>query len=206
MPFQRRCKGIASRFERCGHGLKQRLRPTRRWRDSGRRTGRVGRDTATASRDLARSCHRPRRLSLALDLDATAPTPLPSLPQLAMKALYPASNDIPNLPDSHLALKIARHTRCSDSDCSCPGLRPPPGWRVFLDTPDGTDSDDDGEPPSKYLDRCGCGHGVSAHGADLSALGHDEFARRGRVAVRVDELLEVRLPSYIPCHVYNISV
>ena len=39
--------------------------------------------------------------------------------------------------------------------------------------------------------RCGCGHGVTAHGADMSAIGNEEFARRGRVAVRLDELLEV---------------
>ncbi|PIL36145.1 hypothetical protein GSI_01805 [Ganoderma sinense ZZ0214-1] len=106
-----------------------------------------------------------------------------------MKVLYPASHDIPSLPDSHLSLKISRHSRCSA--CStCLGLHPPPGWRVFSDASDGSDSDDDGEPPSKYLDRCECGHGVLHHGADMSSIGHEEFARRGRVAVRLDELLE----------------
>lgn len=109
-----------------------------------------------------------------------------------MKVLYPASHDIPCLPDSHLSLKISRHSRCSA--CStCLGLHPPPGWRVFSDASDGSDSDDDGEPPSKYLDRCRCGHGVLHHGADMTSIGPEEFARRGRVAVRLDELLEVSI-------------
>ncbi|KAI1794092.1 hypothetical protein LXA43DRAFT_997618 [Ganoderma leucocontextum] len=106
-----------------------------------------------------------------------------------MKVLYPASHDIPSLPDFHLSLKISRHSRCSA--CStCLGLHPPPAWRVFSDASDGSDSDDDGEPPSKYLDRCACGHGVPHHGADMSSIGPEEYARRGRVAVRLDELLE----------------
>ncbi|KAI0775673.1 hypothetical protein BD413DRAFT_602875 [Trametes elegans] len=106
-----------------------------------------------------------------------------------MKVLYPQSHDIPRLPNSHLSLKIARHSRCSL--CStCTGLHPPPGWRVFSDSTDGDESDDDDEPPpTRYLDRCECGHGVSAHGAD-SGLDRDEFVRRARVAVRLDELLE----------------
>ncbi|KAI8993065.1 hypothetical protein BD414DRAFT_483199 [Trametes punicea] len=107
-----------------------------------------------------------------------------------MKVLYPSSHDIPSLSDSQLALKIARHSRCSLCQ-TCSGLRPPPGWRVFLDIPDGNDSDDDDEaPPSRYLDRCECGHDVNAHGADMASIDHDEFVRRGRVAVRLDELLE----------------
>ncbi|KAI9060235.1 hypothetical protein FKP32DRAFT_1578312 [Trametes sanguinea] len=107
-----------------------------------------------------------------------------------MKVLYPTSHDIPSLPDSHLALKIARHSRCSVCR-TCPGLHPPPGWRVFPDIPDGNESDDDDEPPpSRYLDQCQCGHGVDAHGADMDSIGHEEFARRGRVAVRLDELFE----------------
>ncbi|KAH9931087.1 uncharacterized protein BXZ73DRAFT_47487 [Epithele typhae] len=106
-----------------------------------------------------------------------------------MKALYPASNDIPNVPDSHIAIKIARHSPCSG--CStCLGLRPPPGWKVSLDSSDGSDSDDDGEPATQYIDRCGCGHDIAAHGANISTIGHTEFVRRGRVAVRLDELLE----------------
>ncbi|KAH9892539.1 hypothetical protein C8Q73DRAFT_698473 [Cubamyces lactineus] len=107
-----------------------------------------------------------------------------------MKVLYPTSHNIPSLPDSHLALKIARHSRCSICP-TCPGLHPPPGWRVYGDVADGNDSDDDDEPPpTSFLNRCQCGHGVDAHGADVSVIGHDEFIRRGRVAVRIDELLE----------------
>lgn len=108
-----------------------------------------------------------------------------------MKVLYPTSHDIPSLPDSHLSLKIARHSCCSACS-SCSGLHPPNGWRVFSDIPDGNESDDDDEPPpTRYLDRCECNHGVDAHGANVSKIGHEEFIRRGKVAVRLDELLEV---------------
>ena len=62
-----------------------------------------------------------------------------------------------------------------------------------MDASDGSDSDDDGELASDYLDRCACGHGVMEHGANISSIGHEEFVRRGRVAVRLDELLEVSL-------------
>jgi hypothetical protein len=48
-----------------------------------------------------------------------------------------------------------------------------------------------GYQPLKYLDVCYCGHGVRSHGADESVLGKQEYARRGRVAVRLDEILQV---------------
>ncbi|KAI0743463.1 hypothetical protein C8Q80DRAFT_1181286 [Daedaleopsis nitida] len=124
-----------------------------------------------------------------------------------MKVLYPASHDIPSLPDSHIALKIARHSRCSLCRSACLGLHPPQGWRVYSDMSDGSDSEDDGEPPSKYLDRCQCGHPVLTHGADMSSIGMEEFTRRGRVAVRLDELLEVRLFAHVivvPCALHPI--
>lgn len=43
-----------------------------------------------------------------------------------------------------------------------------------------------------YLNECQCGHDVPSHGADVSLLGRPEYQRRGRVAVRIDELLQVR--------------
>jgi histone acetyltransferase len=121
--------------------------------------------------------------------------------RMQMKVLYPASNKLPQLSDSTLALKIARHSRCS-ACVTCPGLRPPPGTTVTLDEPEDTDDVDqllsstiDGEPSGIYLDACICGHPRSKHGADKGGLGAEEFARRARAAVRLDELLGVRAPK-----------
>jgi histone acetyltransferase len=116
-----------------------------------------------------------------------------------MKLLYPASAEIPSLTDSQLALKVARHLPCSTCD-SCTGLRPPAEIEVVLneakvESPLGNleqyGSDDD-YVVTNYLDTCVCGHGVEEHGADVSEIGTEEFKRRGRVAVRLDEILHVR--------------
>jgi hypothetical protein len=116
-----------------------------------------------------------------------------------MKVLYPASNQLPQLSESTLALKIARHSRCS-ACTTCPGLRPPPGTTVALDGSEDLDDVDQmllssavpDETLGQYLDFCVCGHARSKHGADKGGLGAEEFARRARAAVRLDELLEVR--------------
>lgn len=106
-----------------------------------------------------------------------------------MKVLYPASHDIPRLSQELLALKIARHSRCS-SCSSCSGLRPPPDVEVALDSEIQPESQEH-SAHGPYLQLCSCGHDVLAHGADPSSIGVEEFARRSRVAVRLDELLEV---------------
>ena len=122
---------------------------------------------------------------------------------MSLKILYPASHDIPNLPDVAIQLKIARHSTCTvcPPDAPCHGLRPPPTVEVILDsdyqqeknifadlTEDVFDFD---ETPLEYLSVCACGHGQALHGAEKDVIGADEFVRRGRVAVRIDELLEV---------------
>lgn len=116
----------------------------------------------------------------------------------AMKFLYPASNSASGLTPSQLALKIARHSPCA-SCSSCYGLRPPLGTEVVPDDQQavqstlvdqyGSDDEDDMQLP--YLEYCGCGHFSSVHGANELELGSEEFARRGRVAIRLDELLQV---------------
>ncbi|KAI0812557.1 hypothetical protein BC629DRAFT_1671417 [Irpex lacteus] len=102
-----------------------------------------------------------------------------------MKALYPTSHEIPKLPEPALALKIARHSPCSICTAEiCPGLRPPPIVQLVLD------SDEDYDGSESYLSSCGCGHDATDHGADLGEIERTEFNRRGRVAVRLDELLQ----------------
>lgn len=125
-----------------------------------------------------------------------------SPPSAVMKLLYPASHEIPLLSDSILAVKVARHSHCSLCK-SCVGLHPPHGVVVVLDGDDdgggastslggltGYGSDEE-ERPDQYLHSCACGHDLYDHGADKTAIGPDEFARRGRVSVRLDEMLEV---------------
>lgn len=102
-----------------------------------------------------------------------------------MRVLYPAEDDIPSLTEEQLSLKIARHSPCSI--CPCPSLRPPAEVEVSPD--DSLLSD---QMDFAYLSDCQCGHDVPSHGADVSVLGRPEFQRRGRVAVRIDELLQVR--------------
>lgn len=105
-----------------------------------------------------------------------------------MRVLYPApaEDDPHSLSEEQLSLKIARHSPCSS--CSCLGLRPPLGVEV---SPDDSLLSDQME--LAYLSDCQCGHDVPSHGADISVLGRPEYQRRGRVAVRIDELLQVRL-------------
>ncbi|KAL4074222.1 hypothetical protein J3A83DRAFT_4091774 [Scleroderma citrinum] len=112
-----------------------------------------------------------------------------------MKLSYPSPNDAP-FTNSVLALKIARHTPCSTCD-TCQGLRPPLGVELVL----GDDAchksslgdlnqygSDEDEPTC--LETCVCGHDVAEHGADEVTLGREEFFRRARLAIRLDEMLQ----------------
>ncbi|KAF8638044.1 hypothetical protein AX16_010676 [Volvariella volvacea WC 439] len=114
-----------------------------------------------------------------------------------MKLAYPAFHKHGNLNQQQLAIKIARHSPCSL--CStCHGFQPPPGVEVvFDDAPSqallgelGQYGSDDEDISAPYLDVCFCGHQVKDHGASPAELSPEEFARRGRVAVRLDELLQ----------------
>jgi len=119
-----------------------------------------------------------------------------------MKVSYPASNLQTKLNDSQLALKIARHSPCSICG-NCVGLHPPHGVEVVLDElPNESSLDvlgqygsDDEDTHLLYLSICACGHDVLQHNAEESDIGRAEFARRSRVAIRLDELLQVS-PSY----------
>jgi histone acetyltransferase len=116
-----------------------------------------------------------------------------------MKLLYPASHEIPDLSDAQLTIKIARHSPCSICD-DCNGLHPAPDMNVVSDGK-GIDfsleslEHHGSEDEVPYFDTCECGHIARDHGADVSSVGSEEFARKGRVAVRLDELLQVSIPS-----------
>ncbi|KAG6880207.1 hypothetical protein C0992_003871 [Termitomyces sp. T32_za158] len=117
-----------------------------------------------------------------------------------MKAAYPASDQLSQLNGTQRALKIARHSPCAICDGSCPALHPPVDIDVVLDQQFtnesslgdlgqyGSDADDD-DPDLPYLETCACGHDVRDHNADEFELEPAEFARRTRVAIRLDELL-----------------
>ncbi|TFY76343.1 hypothetical protein EWM64_g7667 [Hericium alpestre] len=117
-----------------------------------------------------------------------------------MKYLYPASNNLADLSPLSQAIKIARHSPCSACDV-CPGLHPSPASDIIRDdrvensnslTDLAQYGSDDDDGTTSYLLSCECGHSVKDHGADERALDEDEFARRARVAVKIDEHLEVR--------------
>lgn len=118
-----------------------------------------------------------------------------------MRLSYPCLSEA-NHNDLALALRIARHSSCTACD-SCPGLRPPASVEVVLDDDihqksllgDLTQYGSDEEDGPAYLETCICGHDVADHGGQLAALGREEFSRRARLAIRIDELLQVRLLS-----------
>lgn len=123
-----------------------------------------------------------------------------------MKAAYPASDQLSQLNGTQRALKIARHSPCALCDGSCLALHPPVDVDVVLDQQFtnesslgdlgqyGSDADDD-DPDLPYLETCACGHEVRNHNADEFELEPAEFARRTRVAIRLDELLHVGIVS-----------
>lgn len=115
-----------------------------------------------------------------------------------MKVAYPHSHTIDELDPLLLSLKIARHSPCSICR-DCTGLHPPPEVDVVLHGPNDSglgdlgqyESDDDNEEVTSYLQICACGHNVREHNANEATLGKSEFTRRGRVAIRLDEFLQV---------------
>lgn len=57
---------------------------------------------------------------------------------------------------------------------------------------------DDDDITSSYIDTCACGHDAKQHNADEIELGTSEFNRRSRVAIRLDELLQVSCVNTFP--------
>ncbi|TDL25922.1 hypothetical protein BD410DRAFT_764142 [Rickenella mellea] len=100
---------------------------------------------------------------------------------------YPAAYDLSILSQNTLNLKIARHSKCSACN-SCSGLHPSPDLTVVLDYADPSIANLNfaHDQHRNYLTACVCGHSVSEH---VGELDKEELARRGRVAVRLDEEL-----------------
>jgi hypothetical protein len=109
-----------------------------------------------------------------------------------VKVAYPVANSRNDLSPLLLSLKIARHAPCTL--CTCQGLHPSQGVTVVSDNRDvyeEADDFDDDEDPQSYLEGCECGHDIVAHNASEAELGRAEWARRGNVGIRIDEILQV---------------
>ncbi|KAL1920273.1 uncharacterized protein VTP21DRAFT_1419 [Calcarisporiella thermophila] len=84
-----------------------------------------------------------------------------------LRLSYPPSDKpVEQLTHHEKLMKIGRNIPCNT--CSCKGWRPKP-------------------PGPGRADSCACGHKLSSHGGQCSS---EEFERRLRVAIRIDELLE----------------
>lgn len=120
----------------------------------------------------------------------------------SMTRYYPSSaTDVGDLSEGQQRLKIARHSACQGGpsassssraqsvDCDCHGLRPPSGLRV-KSLSIKTNSAASLDAGQWGWDTCRCGHSLESHGLVDDNEGEDEFRRRAKVAVRMDELLE----------------
>ena len=118
---------------------------------------------------------------------------------------YPSgATDVAQLSNDQQRLLVARHSPCQaalgrsttnnadkdddfrtpERDCHCTGYRPPGSVKVKLlsyRTQSGADS-------AWGWDVCRCGHDLQSHGL-TEEEGLDEFIRRAKVALRIDELL-----------------
>lgn len=113
---------------------------------------------------------------------------------------YPSGvKEIDQLTISQQKFKIARHSHCQGTsssssraqslDCDCQGLRPPNGLKVKTL---GINTSTAGNLDENHWGwtTCKCGHSLESHGLLDENEGEDEFIRRAKVAVRMDEILE----------------
>lgn len=84
--------------------------------------------------------------------------------------------------DAVRAVRIARYSPCSE--CLCAGLHPADDAEIIT-----VGFADEGEPNDANT-MCECAHQWASHGTH-SELSSSEFNRRARVALRIDETLEV---------------
>lgn len=135
--------------------------------------------------------------SAAAAAASAASSASPASSSSAQTLYYPSNASVPSdLTHSEALLKVARHSRCSafDGDCVCTGLRPSPDVDVESRSVKGGKSDEAREKEcASQWKKCGvCGHGIAMHGRLEDSEGdEEERIRRVKVAIRLDELLEV---------------
>jgi histone acetyltransferase len=118
---------------------------------------------------------------------------------------YPSgATEIRQLNTDQQRLLLARHSPCQGTsqsangnakddeefhtpevECSCRGFRPPNSVKV---KPISVKSDANDDGTQWGWEQCKCGHSLDSHGL-TAQQGHDEFTRRAKVALRIDELL-----------------
>lgn len=86
--------------------------------------------------------------------------------------------------------RIARHSECSD--CDCPGLHPSPDNEVVIVELDGQ------AEITEDKASCECGHPWRSHG-NINEMDEGEMMRLAKVALRIDELIDVRHCHCICC-------
>lgn len=144
----------------------------------------------------------------------------PNMPNAASRATryYPAgATEVQDLTVVQQRLKIARHSPCSHGEayvgadmhdggrnasrkvgsqdgCSCTGYRPPSQTRLKSLSVKAAGAAFVDEAQWGW-DACRCGHPLESHGLHRKEDDEEEFTRRAKVALRMDELLEVRASS-----------
>ena len=118
----------------------------------------------------------------------------------------PAVPDWTALPSREKLFKVARFLKCTETDCDCTGMEPPQNADVVLGSRDdqapSVAADDDERTQEGWWKYCGaCSHGWedSGQGGHIwpPNLAEAEKTRRGKVAGRIEELLQVG-PTCLP--------
>lgn len=126
---------------------------------------------------------------------------------LPLTFLYPPAIQPGGFSFDARSVKIARHSNCSA--CDCPGWHPPEGCAVVIS--DGSVEAqlamDEAEESTEVTEEgfwrmCACGDGIEDHGNGVD-VGPDEIERRARVAIRIDEILDVSISFLCVCDTYG---
>ncbi|KAL5631679.1 hypothetical protein ACGC1H_007257 [Rhizoctonia solani] len=113
---------------------------------------------------------------------------------LPLTFLYPPASQPGDFTFDARAIKIARHSNCSE--CECTGFHPPEGCAVVINngSVEAQAALDEAEESTEvteegYWRMCACGDGIEDHGIGVD-VGPEEIQRRAKVAIRIDEILD----------------